>query len=252
MKRYIAALLALMLLALGAGYAESTMKDLRNMRKNAGDRIPEMEPVPMREAEATPEPELVEIDESAYEPLASGAKGEDVKAMQQRLIDLGYLKGKADGSYGGGTAAAVKAFQQAAELEPTGEADARTLATLYAMQMPEKAQYEKLDYKRASGMSFSYRNTPVEFKGKVLQVLENDEYADTLGVYTALRVTTRGDNDDIVYVAYFRAADAEPVSEGDSVTVRGVARKVYRYISEAGDSITLPRIEADGVEVAGR
>lgn len=250
MKRWIAALMALMLLALGAGCAESTMKELRNMRKNAGDRIPEMEPVPIPGSEATPEP--VVIDESAYEPLASGTKGEDVVVMQQRLIELGYLNGKADGSYGGGTAAAVKAFQQAAGLEPSGEADAKTLAALFATQTPEKTQYEKLDYRRASGMSFSYRNTPVEFKGKVLQVLENDEYADTLGVYTALRVTTRGDNDDIVYVAYFRAAEDEAVTEGDSVTVRGVAQKVYRYISEAGESVTLPRIEADAVEVAAR
>ena len=43
--------------------------------------------------------------------LTVGAKGEDVKRLQQRLKDLGYLDGKVDGQYGGGTKRAVIAFQ---------------------------------------------------------------------------------------------------------------------------------------------
>ncbi len=51
-------------------------------------------------------------------------------ALQQRLADLGFGITKPDGSYGGKTAAAVKAFQMVAGLEQTGEADAATVAAL--------------------------------------------------------------------------------------------------------------------------
>ena len=44
--------------------------------------------------------------------LSSGTKGDEVVALQQRLIQLGFLSGKADGSYGRGTAAGVKRFQE--------------------------------------------------------------------------------------------------------------------------------------------
>jgi N-acetylmuramoyl-L-alanine amidase len=44
--------------------------------------------------------------------LTVGAKGEDVKKLQQRLKDLGYLSGKVDGAFGGGTKRAVIAFQR--------------------------------------------------------------------------------------------------------------------------------------------
>lgn len=68
--------------------------------------------------------------------LAQGSTGEPVVQMQKRLMTLGLLGGEADGIYGAQTAAAVREAQrllQAAgyELEPTGAADAKTLALLY-------------------------------------------------------------------------------------------------------------------------
>ena len=41
---------------------------------------------------------------------------ESIRDMQQRLVDLGFLKGGVDGAYGPGTSAAVGAFQKAAGL----------------------------------------------------------------------------------------------------------------------------------------
>lgn len=69
---------------------------------------------------------------SPYEPLSEGSRGDAVVALQQKLIELGHLDGKADGIYGKGTAAAVKAFQTAEGLEATGEADAATQEALFA------------------------------------------------------------------------------------------------------------------------
>lgn len=51
-------------------------------------------------------------------------------AVQYALGRLGYLKGKADGSFGGMTQAAVEDFQQAQGLPVTGKVNNTTLAAL--------------------------------------------------------------------------------------------------------------------------
>ena len=47
-------------------------------------------------------------------------RGEDVLAVQARLIELGFDPGKADGLYGPMTAAAVAVFQTSQQIEPDG------------------------------------------------------------------------------------------------------------------------------------
>lgn len=247
MKRRIAWMLALALMLTGAACAEAVMAELRNMRKSAGDRIIEMEapptPTPEPEAQPTPTPDV------HYDPLGTGMKDDAVKALQQRLIELGYLAGRADGSYGSQTAAAVRAFQQAAGLEPTGEADEETQRRLYWAVAPAQPNYQKLDYGAALSDAEAYRGTAVKLAGKVLQVLEDDTYAGTRGVYTTLRVATKGSFDNVVYVTAFRPASDEPLSEGVGVTVQGVAGGLFTYVTEAGDEITLPRVEADVIRL---
>ena len=67
-----------------------------------------------------------------YSVLKQGDRGEKVSEMQARLQELGYLTGKVDGIYGGGTKDAVSRFQQANGLEATGTADHDTQVALYA------------------------------------------------------------------------------------------------------------------------
>lgn len=64
--------------------------------------------------------------------LKKGNVGEEVKQAQQALSDLGYNIGKAgaDGAFGAATEEAVRAFQEANELEVTGVIDESTLAAL--------------------------------------------------------------------------------------------------------------------------
>lgn len=65
------------------------------------------------------------------EALSAGDRGEEVEALQQRLIELNYLaSGQADGIYGAKTQTALENFQQANGLAATGEADDVTLALL--------------------------------------------------------------------------------------------------------------------------
>ena len=62
--------------------------------------------------------------------LKKGCKGEDVRALQGILDALGYPCGKADGSFGSGTEAAVKKFQAANNLTADGCVGAKTWAEL--------------------------------------------------------------------------------------------------------------------------
>lgn len=51
-----------------------------------------------------------EADEK-YDEIKKGSHGDTVKAVQAKLIELGYLDDKADGSYGSKTAAAVEQYE---------------------------------------------------------------------------------------------------------------------------------------------
>jgi len=51
--------------------------------------------------------------------------------IQQRLIELGFLNGKADGIFGPRSVQALKDFQTFCGLEPTGEKDDATMALLF-------------------------------------------------------------------------------------------------------------------------
>ena len=63
--------------------------------------------------------------------LESGNTGDDVRAMQQALRDLGYYTGGTDGVFGDATRVAVVAFQTANGLAPTGTADGAMLMLLH-------------------------------------------------------------------------------------------------------------------------
>lgn len=68
--------------------------------------------------------------------LAVDSEGESVSAVQQRLVDLGYLTQSEEdsnvtGYYGEATVNAVKAFQKKNGIKETGDADAATLKALF-------------------------------------------------------------------------------------------------------------------------
>ena len=69
--------------------------------------------------------------------LEKGDKGEDVKSLQQRLVDLYWLQGSVDGDYGNKTKDAVERFQKATGLLVTGIADGKTQAHLFSDDAPE-------------------------------------------------------------------------------------------------------------------
>jgi peptidoglycan hydrolase-like protein with peptidoglycan-binding domain len=95
---------------------------------------PPPSPTPPPTATPTPPPPPsppaapVELPEGVT--LRPGAEGDDVRAVQQALAQLGYDVGEVDGIYGTGTEAAVTAFQEASGLTADGVAGPETIDAL--------------------------------------------------------------------------------------------------------------------------
>ncbi len=89
----------------------------------------------------TPEPTVsvtpvpvptITANTKAYHNLAQGAKGAEVRKLQEKLIELGYLpEGAADGAYGGQTRNAVRRFQYYNSLTVDGVAGRITQTNLF-------------------------------------------------------------------------------------------------------------------------
>ncbi len=73
--------------------------------------------------------------------LYNGCSGEEVRALQQALIDLGYFKGTADGRFGDQTEEAVRAFQQNNGLTPDGLAGTKTRSALESARNGSNAAF---------------------------------------------------------------------------------------------------------------
>ncbi len=72
------------------------------------------------------------VSSGSTETLELGSEGAEVKKLQQKLKDLGYLKGSVDGKFGVATEAAVIAFQKNNNLTADGKAGTATLSKLYS------------------------------------------------------------------------------------------------------------------------
>ena len=88
---------------------------------------------------ATPTPAPLTTPAPEYPTVSKGDDNEDVKKLQKRLYDLGYLDDEPDGKFGNNTQTAVKLFQQEAGLEVTGVADNATQVLLYSEDAPMTA-----------------------------------------------------------------------------------------------------------------
>src|SRR5262245_52860293 len=65
-----------------------------------------------------------------YRTVADPLIGDDVRQLQERLLEMGYDVGRADGIYGGKTAHAVAQFQREVGLRPDGDGGPATVGAL--------------------------------------------------------------------------------------------------------------------------
>lgn len=72
-----------------------------------------------------------------------GSKGAEVSGIQRRLKAEGLYLGPVDGDFGGGTEAAVKAFQASQGLDVDGEVGPITWKALFDKKIPEPAVLKK-------------------------------------------------------------------------------------------------------------
>ncbi len=88
----------------------------------------------------TPAPVPTITPNKAYRNLAQGSRGAEVRKLQERLIELGYLpEGSADGAYGAKTRNAVRKFQYYNGLTQDGVAGRATQTNLF--ENPDVAPY---------------------------------------------------------------------------------------------------------------
>jgi hypothetical protein len=97
---------------------------------------PEPDPTPEPSPAPDPDPEPGSASEPD-EPEAPAPAPVDLVAVQQRLKELGYLLGAADGVEGQQTVAAIMAFQRVNGLAVDGVVGPQTLAALEAPVAPE-------------------------------------------------------------------------------------------------------------------
>ena len=151
----------------------------------------------------------------AVYPLKEGDKNGYVRRAQRRLIDLGFLAGAADGSYGQNTAEAVRAFQQmlidngVEDVRATGEADETTLAYLYSELLGFRVDTPKF-YNERNPLSLSEGNLYAEAAvlidaatGETLFAKNAEETmypASTTKIMTLLLALLNGDLDRTVTV----------------------------------------------------
>lgn len=245
MKRTIALILAMLIALTCAAFAEVpdvkalTDAELEQLIKDAQT---ELDARKGTEAAEEAPAEEAPAEEVQYEILQKGSKNEAAKALQKRLIELKYLEGKADGSYGNKTVAAVKLFQTQIGMEATGIADAATQKALFAEDAPEAKTFLKLNYKDMERDPNSYIGKEYEFTGKVFQLVGEQENGDT--VFTVLMIATKGTGSNLAYVYYMRPKDNPRILEDDSVTVYATFDGLYTYETVRGNSNTILQFTA--------
>ena len=74
--------------------------------------------------------------DAQYQALERGAKGEDVRALMQRLYDLGYYKSDVDDTFGKGMARAVRLFNVRCGLGSSEVASVETQQLAFAANAP--------------------------------------------------------------------------------------------------------------------
>lgn len=115
MKKMIAMVTVFLLVMAGMSLAESVpfSEWIEGQQAVAEQAVVQDVPLVMEGEPLMPEPE-------AFAPIGVGSRGDDVLRLQTKLAELGFLNGKADGIFGAGTEAALKAVQKALGREETG------------------------------------------------------------------------------------------------------------------------------------
>lgn len=125
-------------------------------------------------------------------------------------------------------------------------------ASLSATSSSKAAEQEPNQYK--TGITFdqiartpdNYKNKKIEFTGKVLQVMEDDDN-------TEIRLAVDGDYDNVILVDVDSdIMNGSRILEDDLVTISGVSDGTTTYESTSGANITIPAMTAKIINDQGK
>lgn len=117
--------------------------------------------------------DFLEMDVVVSNSLKEGMKdSSEVKAMQSRLIELGYLSGSADGDFGASTRAALIAFQKNAGLTADGIAGATTIKALNSSSAPKASASASATAAPTSSASTTYTTLKQGSNGEAVKKLQ--------------------------------------------------------------------------------
>ncbi len=203
-----------------SGYVKSEFIVLKTVRKVTETPTP------------TPVPTLSpEENAGGYNVLRVGSSGSEVRALQEALIELGFLSGRADGEFGTATENAVIAFQRANNYPDTGLMDANIQAFLYAGS-PKNAQGKATKIKTlspAEGVTMKQGNTG-EAVGKLQQRLKD------LGYYTGAVSNTY----DAATKSAVQAFQKKNGLKSDGAAGAATQEKIYSDSALAANSTPTP------------
>ena len=146
--------------------------------------------------------------------LKIGSASSAVATLQNRLIALGYLTGKADGIFGTKTSLAVIAFQKANGLTPDGIAGAKTIAKLNkptavsATGGQSTTTAPSIQSGSVSASSVRYANWYTEVRAKARTYPNATVYDFTNGISWHVNIFSNGAH-----------ADAEPITAEDTANM---------------------------------
>ena len=127
-------------------------------------------------------------DDAEHYCLKEGADGQDVKALQEQLVDLGYLSEKdVDRVYGPVTIAAVEAFQKRNGLHVDGLAGEKTLELLYS----EKAKISKDLQKQQEAEAAAKKKAEEEAKKKAEEEAKKKSSSSSKTTKTTAKATKK-------------------------------------------------------------
>ncbi len=157
-------------------------------------------PAPAAMAAAQPSAPPTEAPGPTALYLASGSAGEGVRALQQRLKELGFLEGEADGQFGRATKAAVVLFQKQHGLDADGIVGEKTWGILFG----------------GSAHSIEVTPTPAAFHGvaESVPILVNKQHP----------VTSDWEPEHLVDIADVIPSDVAVLADKKA---RGVSEAVY-------------------------
>lgn len=226
---------------------EELQKENEELRKENEELKTKLGEEPVAEAPVELAADVASADTTVeYTDIAT------VQLVQIALNEAGYNCGTADGKAGTKTHEQVTAYQTANGLTVNGLITEQVIVSLglgdkvaeAAKAEAEKASYStEYSYDQLARTPDTYEGKKVKFSGKVLQAQEDTE--SDFGVI----ILTIDSSYNNVYVAYKLSNLDFRVLDGDQITIYGVAHGMYSYETVRGNTLTIPLLYADYIEL---